>query len=296
MKYVDFINERIRSTVEKTNNLVLFGQNISAGSCLGGLTKNVKVKTNSRIINSTNSENSLCGFGFGMMMNHVSSIFFMKQLDFLLLGIDHLVNTYNIIRNVKKDLQSSFTIMPIIVDNGFQGPQSSFNNFGDVCSIARVQGYTISTKFEAEKIISEKLCAPGFRIIGVSQRLFKDDIIDEYVLYASEEVKRANIFSRLELSEECKKEKISSSVFNVTSVTPISWNEILTDVKKTKNLIIIDDSKSANFACDNLSSYIAQEIPTNTIIVKKQINENWLNTNSDQMELDYLNIIKQINK
>ncbi len=149
MKYLDFINEQIRSTVEKTDNLVLFGQNISAGSCLGGLTKNLRVKTNSKIINSTNSENSLCGFGFGMMMNNVSSIFFMKQLDFLLLGIDHLVNTYNIIRNMKKDIQSSFTIMPIIVDNGFQGPQSSFNNFGDICSIARIEGRTISTKFEA---------------------------------------------------------------------------------------------------------------------------------------------------
>ena len=139
MKYLNFINEQIRSTIEKNDNLVLFGQNISAGSCLGGLTKNLKVNENSKIINSTNSENSLCGFGFGMMMNNVSSVFFMKQLDFLLLGIDHLVNTYNIIRSVKKDLKSSFTIMPIIVDNGFQGPQSSFNNFGDICSIARIQ-------------------------------------------------------------------------------------------------------------------------------------------------------------
>ncbi len=178
MKYLDIINEQIRSVVEKTDNLVLFGQNISAGSCLGGLTKNLCVKTSSKIINSTNSENSLCGFGFGMMMNNVSSVFFMKQLDFLLLGIDHLVNTYNIIRNMKKDLQSSFTIIPIIVDNGFQGPQSSFNNFGDICSMARIEGRTISTKFEAEKIISENICAPGFRIIGVSQRMFKDDIIE----------------------------------------------------------------------------------------------------------------------
>ena len=100
MKYLNFINEQIRSTIEKNDNLVLFGQNISAGSCLGGLTKNLKVNENSKIINSTNSENSLCGFGFGMMMNNVSSVFFMKQLDFLLLGIDHLVNTYNIIRSV----------------------------------------------------------------------------------------------------------------------------------------------------------------------------------------------------
>ena len=59
MKYLNFINEQIRSTIEKNDNLVLFGQNISAGSCLGGLTKNLKVNENSKIINSTNSENSL---------------------------------------------------------------------------------------------------------------------------------------------------------------------------------------------------------------------------------------------
>jgi hypothetical protein len=211
---------------------------------------------------------------------------------------------------MKKDIQSSFTIMPIIVDNGFQGPQSSFNNFGDICSIARIEGRTISTKFEAEKIISENICAPGFRIIGISQRMFKDDIIDlnplttndNYSLIRYTEGENATIvcfnFSLklgLELFQECKKEKISCSVFNVTSVTPIKWNEILDDVKKTKNLIIIDDSKSANLSCDNLSSYITRQITTNTIIIKKQIKENWLNTNSDQMKLNFSGIINQIN-
>ena len=37
------------------------------------------------------------GVGFGLMLRSVNSVFFMKQFDFLLLGIDHLVNTYNII-------------------------------------------------------------------------------------------------------------------------------------------------------------------------------------------------------
>ncbi len=113
-----------------------------------------------------------------MMMNGASSIFFMKQQDFLLLGIDHLVNTYNIIRNKKyQSTNSSFTIFPITVDNGFQGPQSSLNNFGDFCSIARIPGYTITNKWDAEKIITSNLIYPGFRVITVSQRLFKDEIL-----------------------------------------------------------------------------------------------------------------------
>ena len=157
MKYIEYVNEQIRNTVKDLENLVLFGHNISAGSCLAGLTKGLSVNPTSKIINSTNSENSLCGFGFGLMLNGVSSVFFMKQLDFLLLGIDHLVNTYNNIRSTITNPKSSFTIMPIIVDGGYQGPQSSLNNFADFCSIARIPGYTISTKAEAKKLISTKL-------------------------------------------------------------------------------------------------------------------------------------------
>ena len=70
------------------------------------------------------------------MMSGVSGIFFMKQLDFLLLGIDHLVNTYNIIRNVQEKYPNgSFTIVPTIVDSGYDGPQSSFNNLNDLISV-----------------------------------------------------------------------------------------------------------------------------------------------------------------
>ena len=69
MKYIEYVNEQIRNTVKDPENLVLFGQNINAGSCLGGLTKGLSVNPTSKIINSTNSENSLCGFGFGLMLS-----------------------------------------------------------------------------------------------------------------------------------------------------------------------------------------------------------------------------------
>ena len=124
MKYIEFVNNLIKEEVREKVPLVLFGQNIAAGSCLGGLTRGLSISEGSKIINSTNSENSLCGFGFGMMINGVSSIFFMKQTDFLLLGIDHLVNTFNIIRNESyHNPDVSFTIFPITVDNGAPGTE-----------------------------------------------------------------------------------------------------------------------------------------------------------------------------
>src|SRR3989344_5934708 len=97
-KFIQHINEMIVKKTSETEKIVLFGQNIAAGSCLSGLTRALKVGKGGLIINTPNSENTLTGLGFGMMLNGVSSIFFMKQLDFLLLGIDQIVDTYNFVR------------------------------------------------------------------------------------------------------------------------------------------------------------------------------------------------------
>ena len=39
MKFVEYINLKLKEQIDKTDNLVVFGQNINAGSCLSGLTR-----------------------------------------------------------------------------------------------------------------------------------------------------------------------------------------------------------------------------------------------------------------
>ena len=175
MKYVQYINSLIKDQVIEQSDIVIYGQNIDAGSSLSGLTRRLSVK-DGLITNTQNSENLLVGVGFGLMLNNVSSIFFMKQMDFLLLGIDQLVNTYNIIRQSNPSV--SFTIFPIIVDSGYEGPQSALNNFDDFCSIAGVEGYSFTNNEDARRIISNQLIKPGFRILSTGQRILREDILD----------------------------------------------------------------------------------------------------------------------
>jgi len=312
MKYIEFVNSTLKQEVIKHSKLVLFGQNISAGSCLGGLTRGLKVKESSKIINSTNSENSLCGFGFGLMMGGINSVFFMKQLDFLLLGIDHLVNTFNIIRNLDDfKTKASFTIMPIIVDNGYQGPQSSLNNFYDFCSIARIPGYTITNKLDIERIIPSELVKPGFRIICVSQRLFNEELVTpeklDYVnetntIFQYDTGKNVTIVCfnlsfpyGVELSKRLKTNNISSSLFTVNSPIEGEWSQIISDIKRTKKLVIFEDSKSIN---TNMTSLLNDALSScqleKKIIIKRKIEEGWLNPISDIIEINYDQIVSQL--
>jgi len=260
INYIEYINKLIRNSVKKEKEIVLYGQNISAGSCISGLTKGLEVNDHSKIINTPNSENSLVGFGFGLLLNGVNSIFFMKQLDFLFLGIDQLTNTYNYIRTIQP--KASFTIVPVIVDSGYEGMMASTNNLSDFCAISKIPGYTISNKIDSMCIIKDHLIAPGFRIIGVSQRLFKKPLLleDSSIKYSFKE----NIFQYAEgndltivcfnlsfpqsfnLVTELKKRGIKSSLFSVNRAYLGDYSSIIKDVEKTNNIVVIDDSKSDN--------------------------------------------------
>ena len=307
MKYVQYINSLIKDYVGEQTDIVIYGQNIDAGSSLSGLTRGLSVKKG-LVINTQNSENLLVGVGLGLMLNNVSSVFFMKQMDFLLLGIDHLVNTYNIIR--QSNPRASFTIFPITVDSGFEGPQSSLNNFDDFCSIAGVEGYSFTNKEDARRIISDQLVKPGFRILSTGQRLLRADVLELEVLhqeasYKYFQYKQGNDVSiicfnqaleyGLELSNLMKKQSISSSLFSINSHLQANYQFIFDDINLTKNLIIIDDSKSRNRLSDKfLSKVLGVCKLTRYKIVNRQIQANDYFPRKDVLEIDYTDIINNI--
>lgn len=308
MKYVDFINSIIKAKVSQEKGIVLFGQNINAGSCLSGLTRNLKVEHGNLIINSPNCENSLCGIGFGLMISGINSIYFMKQQDFLLLGIDQLVNTYNVIR--RKELNASFTIMAIVVDSGYEGPQSCLNSFADFCSIAKVPGFTITNRIDAEQILNSELVSPGFRLLGVSQRLFKTEIIEPDVFFVNQDKSIFQYSSGKdvtivcfnfslpygnELKEKLKEKRLEPSLFSVNSLTPVKWEKILEDLSHTKKLVVIDDGKSIHCSRDNflMQAYESCRLERK-IIIKRDLSEDLLSPGPDQLEINYEKIIIQL--
>ncbi|MBU3929169.1 hypothetical protein KJ577_00540 [bacterium] len=308
MKYGGFVNQIIKDEVSKPDKIVLFGQNVSTGSCISGFTRGMEVKEGGLILNTPNAENSLCGIGFGLMISGVPSIFFMKQQDFLLLGIDQLVNTYNFIR--RKKPASSFTIMNVVVDSGYEGPQSCFNSFGDICSIARIPGYTVTNKIDVEEVLRTQMVSPGFRIIGVSQRLFKEDLIELDKVAAAEdkswfqysEGKDATVvcfnFSLpygQELCSRMKDKGLLASLFSVNAVTPVKWSSIIEDLKKTGKLVLMNDSKSANLSSD---SFLAEALEKcalqKKIVLKRKLDGYWLAPNADMLEINYEDVINEL--
>lgn len=284
LTYISHINALIRARVERTPKLVCYGQNITAGSCLSGLTRDLKPGPESRVINTQNSEYTLIGLGFGLMMRGVSGIYFMKQQDFLLFGLDHLVNTWNVVRTLNPS--ASYTALSIVVDSGYEGPQSRLNNFADFCSMARVQGYAITNHDDAAIVLDRHLVAPGFRMIGVSQRLFREtplqfdgaaaaDPAGTVVRYAGGTEATIVCFNfslpqGAELHRRLVTSGISASLFSAPGMLIDDWSAILADVGRTRRLVILDDSRSSHKTSQQLELAARRAGAADTIVVRER--------------------------
>jgi pyruvate/2-oxoglutarate/acetoin dehydrogenase E1 component len=258
MRYVQYLNSIIKNEVNNLENFIMFGQNISAGSCLGGLTRDISPNQTLSIYNTTNTENALVGMGFGLMLSGTNSVYFMKQQDFLLLGLDHLRNTNNFARQSK--LVASFTVFCVVMDAGYEGIQASLNNLTDFCALSGCEGYSISTKQEADFLIRHSFATTGFKIICVSQRMYGQEILDfENPTYCDDFIWKYKDgedltiacfnFSLLQgkkMREELNEIGIKASLYNISSVSCTTYDVILINALSTGRLLILDDAKTSS--------------------------------------------------
>lgn len=308
MTYLAYINQQLKERCAK-KPLVLFGQNITRGSCLGGFTRGVLAGPGGREINSTNAESSLVGVGFGMLLEGQPSVFFMKQMDFLLLGIDQLVNTYNNIRSTKPKNTGSFTIMPITVDSGYQGPQSSLNALADFCSIANLRGYTLTNQWDTDHILEKHLMAPGVRLITVSQRQFKDELLPlQKPLYIAG---NDSVFQYTEggdativafnfalpqayrLEQELRKAGLTAALFNVNSPTDYEKEKIIESANRTGKIVILDDSKTTNLPHHRLLADPLLSVEFR-LVLARELGENWLYPVEDLLDVQYEKVLEML--
>lgn len=169
LNYTQYVNQHIKERFTNRSG-VIFGQNIVAGSRISGLGANLDQIDGVISINALNAENSLMGFGLGLMLSGVDSAFIMKQHDFALLGLDQLTNTVNATKNY--DLTASFIVLMVVVDSGFEGPQASLNNLDEFASLSRSPVHFLNTRKNIDSaFLSSK--EPGLHMMALSQKSMK---------------------------------------------------------------------------------------------------------------------------
>lgn len=278
--YISQIIGRINLVTEKCGAILLFGENIDTGSRISGLARGLKVNPAGRIQNVGNCELTHCGIGLGILLDGGKATLFVKQLDFILLGLDQICNTFNFIRAYRpKNTWGSFTIFVIICDHGYQGPQSSSNNAGDFASLANIPVYCLNGTEDSGRVIENHFVNPGFRIICLSQRLLNKPSLDTLPEWSSHD---SSIFhyrsgsaitmvslnfslrETLDMDTKLRAADVKSDVFHINFIPGLDMYPIVESCRRTGKLIIVDDSKTVT----KFSDAILAEICLQGVYVK----------------------------
>ncbi len=266
--YIEQIIEQINQVTENCGPVLLYGENIDTGSRIGGLARGLKVNPAGRILNVGNCELTHIGVGLGMMLDGGNAAVFMKQLDFLPLGLDQMVNTFNYIRAFPPENGlGSFTIFPIVCDQGYQGPQSSINVASDFASMANIDIFCLNGAEDASMVIRKNFVSPGFRVVCTSQRLFgspaldlpieahsSDNAIFKYRSGDDVTIVCYNFSLRdgVELAERLSNIAVQSDLFHVNFVPDMNTSLLSESCARTNKVVLIDDSKSVTKFSDML--------------------------------------------
>ena len=152
------------------------------------------------------------------------------------------------------------------------------------------------------------MVSPGFRIIGVSQRLFRDEAIAPHVvIYQNPD---ATLFQYTDgadatiacfnfsfpqgwqLQQVMKEKGLAASLFNVNAMTPVDWSPIVESARRTRNLVILDDSKSQNLPCFSLLAEVRGAVQLKRdFLITRPLRNDWLTPVSDEFAVPNQEIV-----
>ena len=307
--YTNYVNNKIINYLSNHEKSVIFGQNIVSGSRISGLGVDLEKVTGVVAINTTNSENSLMGLGFGLALSNIPSIFLMKQHDFALLALDQLTNTNNAIRNYESI--ASFILLVVVMDAGFEGPQASLSSLDEFASLTRSPVYFLSTP-ETIDVAFKRVDAPGLHIMALSQKRMKQKInrttlkIVEFsgcILYRrsleNKESTLAIIFYGTDpsIAESILTQidnGISVDLFIMTQLISVNTEPILfTEINKNKSIVIIDTGKSdVHFSTE--TAWSLKAVGKKVSKFQRISNLKWSEVSEDPLEFTESQVINQI--
>jgi pyruvate/2-oxoglutarate/acetoin dehydrogenase E1 component len=307
MKYLNFIHSQIDEVISKKSNFLLFGENINKGSKISALASNICISPKFQILNVGNCELTHVGVGLGLMISGESSVLYVKQMDFMFLALDQIVNSYNYIRgfNNPKTSNGSFTIISYICDQGFQGPQSSFNSIDDIGSLANIPVYCLNSKADIAHVIKNKFLDDKFKIICVSQKAINSNFYFDNVEYSSNDSSIFKYQSGKKATLLCfnfglkylesilsnnRKINLDVDIFHINFCND-NFNEIINSVRKTKKIVIINDSKSDNKHSNKLLLEIYGSISSFKLLTIYRDNNYYYQVNSELFEINFQGLL-----
>jgi pyruvate/2-oxoglutarate/acetoin dehydrogenase E1 component len=260
MQYLDYFHKRLTECINNDPKVVAYGENINLGSKLSGLSRCLVEEAGYHVLNVGNCELTHLGIAYGLAIADMHPVVFLKQLDFIHLGMDHLVNTERLVTLSHFD-SANLSIVSYVCNQGYQGPQSSFNAAHSIASLTRIPTICLNGIPDIDFAIQRSVFFKRRAIYLISQRHTRLSLPSPEVLSTSTNELCSQHFSGgrltvvcfnfaylrlLEQYEEGFLRGIDIFHINYLDITPQNIIAVIDSVVKTARLVIVDDGDAEN--------------------------------------------------
>lgn len=277
IKFSDSIRESIYQSMSKNKNIILMGLGITDPKGVFGTTLGLEKKFGkNRIIETPTSENAITGIAIGASIQNIPVILTHQRVEFALLSMEQIINQAAKWFFMSAREKSIPIVIRLIIGKGWgQGPQHSQSLEVLFSHIPGLKVVCPSNAYDAKGLLNASINDPN-PVIFFEHRWLHNTI--DYVPknYYLEDLNKARIikkgsmitlisfsygvFNCIKSYNYLKKYNISVEIIDLRILSPLDKKTILSSVKKTGRVIIVDNGWPTYGISAEIMSIITENI------------------------------------
>lgn len=277
IKFFEALNEAQDVCMARDENVYLLGLGISDPAGIFGSTKNLYEKYGpKRVIDTPISENAMTGIALGSSLMGKRPVMTHLRLEFALPSIDQIVNQAAKWHYMFGGRASAPLVIRMIVGRGWgQGAQHSQSLHAWFAHIPGLKVVLPSTPYDAKGLLISAIEDNNpvifiehrwlYHLTGdVPETYYKVPLAQPNIIREGKDVTIvASSYATIEAlsaAVELEKEGISAEIIDLRTLSPLNDEKIMSSVKKTGTLIVVDMGWSfAGFSAEIIARVAEQK-------------------------------------
>jgi len=288
--FMNAINEALDQAMEKDEDVVLLGEDISGGADVPhleeenadawggvmGVTRGLMPKYGrERVIDTPLSEMGYMGAAVGMAVTGLRPIPELMFNDFIGFSFDAIIGQGSKMRYMfGGKAKIPMTVRTMHGAGASAAAQHSGTYYGLFGSIPGVKVVVPATPYDAKGLLLSAIEDDNLVVFSEDKTLYgtKGEVPDNYytIPIGEADIKREGkdltivtigkmLFVGLEVAETLEKDNVSVEVIDLRTVAPWDQKTIIESVKKTGRLIVIDESNPHNNTATDIASVVSDK-------------------------------------
>ena len=260
LTFSEAINEALTQEMSKDKSVLIFGLGVTDPKSVFSTTKNLFKKFGEqRVFEIPLSENAITGVCLGASLNGFKPILSHQRVEFSLVAMEQIINQiakWNFMTAGKK---SPSLVIRMIIGKGWgQGPQHNQSLESLFSQINGLKVVTPSNPSDAKNLLISSIrdkspviffehrwlhhtksnVNKSLKLLKIGEPIIKKKGNDVTIVSFS-----YMLLETLKAYNFLKKEKVNCEVIDLHTLRPLNIKKIITSVKKTKKLLIIDNGQ-----------------------------------------------------